>query len=138
MKQIWKLLTLLLATILLAIPVFAQEEEEFSILSMVLDFIMIIIGIISVYYAWSVLQGKIGQGLRISAIGLAIFGLFHLLETLLFLFTNISVDTNEIFHRIFGIVAFTFIAFGLYKIKSAVREIDSYYQNRDKEKLKMR
>lgn len=124
MKQIWKLSTLLLlVTTLLAFPVFAQEEEEFSILSMFLDFIMIIIGIISVYYAWSVLQGKIGQGLKISAIGLAIFGLFHLLETLLFMFTNIPVDTNEILHRIFGIMAFSFIAFGLYKINSAIREV---------------
>ena len=125
MKNILKVSVLmLLAITLLAIPVVAQEEEEaFSIVSLILDIVMITIGVVSVYYAWSVLQGKIGQGLKIAAIGLAIFGLFHLLETILFFSTNIGVDTNEVLHRIFGIVAFSFIAFGLYKIRLAIKMV---------------
>lgn len=123
MKQPWKLLHLLLLVgALLAFSVFAQEEEESVSLSLVLDVIMITIGIISVHYAWSVLGGKVGQGLKIAAVGLAIFGLFHLMETLLFLFTNISVGTNEFIHRILGVVAFSFIAFGLYKIRLATKQ----------------
>lgn len=132
-KQPWKLLSLLLLAIaLLAIPVLADEEEEFSVISLVLDTIMISIGIISVYYAWSVLKGTIGQGLKIAAIGLAIFGLFHLSETLLFLYTNISVDNNEIIHRVLGVIAFSFIAFGLYKIKLAIKTAYDYYPEEGK------
>jgi len=124
MKQPLRLaLLLFLVTTLVAMPVVAQEEEAFSIVSLVLDLVMITIGIVSVYYAWSVLGGKVGQGLKIAAIGLAIFGLFHLLETILFLTTNMGVDTNEVLHRIFGIVAFSFIAFGLYKIKLAIKMV---------------
>ena len=132
-KQPWRLLSLLLLAItLLVIPVLADEEEEFSVLSLVLDIIMISIGIISVYYAWSVLKGTIGQGLKIAAIGLAIFGLFHLSETLLFLYTNISVENNEIIHRVLGVIAFSFIAFGLYKIRLTIKAVYSYYPNKSK------
>ena len=125
MKNAWKLVPLmLLATTLVAIPVVAQEgEKAFSIVSLVLDIVMIAIGLVSVYYAWSVLQGKIGQGLKIAAIGLAILGFFHFLATVLPSLTNIPLDMNQMVHRILGVIAFSFIAFGLYKIKLAIKMV---------------
>ena len=122
MNVVWKLLLAALVIItLLAIPVVAQGEKEFSVVSLLLDIVMMAIGLVSVYYAWSVLRGTIGQGLKIAAIGLAILGFFHFLATILPLLTNIPLDTNQMIHRILGVVAFSFIAFGLYKIKLAVK-----------------
>ena|SRR3990172_11134527 len=109
-----------LITLLSGAAAYAQQEPiNYTTLS--LDVLLIIIGLIAVYFGATALKGKIGNGLKIASAGLAILGFLHLLETMLFAY-GVDTDLNETTHRILVFIGFALVAYGLYRIRAAVRQ----------------
>lgn len=93
-----------------------------ELLSLTIDTILLIIGIIMTYYTYQ-LGGKIGHNsLNYMIIGFFILGIAHITETLLFwLIPTLSIEIQELTHRLLVLIGFIFIVIGYSKLLKFVK-----------------
>jgi len=105
---------------LFALPAFAQLEGTFNIPALILD--IVLIGGIVVIYLGSVFAGELKTAFNYVFIGLAVFSLNHLIETLMFSM-GVTVDSNEIIHRILHLFGFAFVIYGFYRVRKVISSV---------------
>lgn len=92
-----------------------------QILSTLLDIVLIVVAV-SAYLARPRIGGELAKGLRILLIGVMILGCAHLIETLVFAQALISLDVNEVLHRLLVTVGFVFVVLGFLRMRRAFEE----------------
>lgn len=93
-----------------------------EVISFVMDIILLIGGLLGVYYAMTV-GGSIGHAsLKLMAIGFLVLGFAHLSETALFqIIPDLETSVQEIIHRVIVLVGFSFILLGYSRLAKFVR-----------------
>ena len=105
---------------LFALPVFANDKGSLSIPSLILD--IVLIGGLAIIYIGSVFAGELKTAFNYVFIGLGIFAVNHLIETIT-LFLGMGIETNEIIHRIIHLSGFAFIFYGFYRCRKVISSI---------------
>jgi len=113
----WRILTLLIAISLFALPVFANNEGKLNIPALILD--IILMGGMVVIYIGHVFAGGFKVAFDYIFIGLGIFAINHLIETFMFVL-GFGLETNEIIHRIIHLSGFAFIFYGFYRCRKVI------------------
>lgn len=90
--------------------------------SIIIDIVLIICGVLATWYAWSI-GGSIGHGsLKLMAGGFIVLGFAHFAETLVFLLMpDLPIESGEIIHRIFVFAGFVMILIGYQRLAKFVR-----------------
>lgn len=91
-------------------------------LAFIMDIILLIGGLLGMYYAKTV-GGSIGRGsLTIMAVGFLVLGFAHLSETALFqIFSTADAAILEVTHRVIVLAALAFILLGYGRLAKFVR-----------------
>lgn len=89
--------------------------------SLVLDVLLIMAAILA-YLAQPRIGGELARGLRVLLVGVIILGFAHLVETGLFELFQLSLEVNEVAHRIFVGVGFIMIILGFSRMRRAFAE----------------
>lgn len=89
-----------------------------EISSLVLDVTMVILTV-AMFLARPRIGGQLGRGLRILAAGFLVLGVAFVTETLLFLISRISIEANEIVHRLLIGLGFVLIIWGFSVMRRA-------------------
>jgi hypothetical protein len=90
-------------------------------LSLLLDFVLIIAAV-AAYIARPRIGGELAKGLQILMIGIILFGLAHLSETILYFMLNFEFEIHEIVERIFEVIGFAFVIWGFLRMRKAFKE----------------
>lgn len=90
--------------------------------------------LIGIFVAWKVImimrtQTENSAGLLVISSGIVLIGFIHLIETFLFLSFNITLEINELIHRLLNLFAFLLLAFGFYILQ---KESSSKINNQQK------
>ena len=117
----WKILIPALMLSLFALPVFAEPEGTFNIPALVLD-IVLIGGIVAIYLG-SVFAGELKTAFNYVFVGLAIFAVNHLIETIMISSLHVDIDTAETVHRVIHLMGFAFIFYGFYRCRKVITSI---------------
>ena len=91
-------------------------------MSFIIDIILVIGGVLAMFYAWQV-GGSIGHGsMKFMAVGFLILGIAHFLETLtLQIFTQINEEQGEVIHRIIVVFGFALVIIGYQRLAKFVK-----------------
>ena len=109
--------------VLFALPVFANHEENgINIPSLALD--LVLIGGIAVMYFGSVFAGELKAAFNYIFIGLAVFAVNHLIETIM-IALGAGLDASEIIHRVIHLAGFAFIFYGFYRVRKVCASLKS-------------
>ncbi|MFQ6019800.1 MAG: hypothetical protein ACE5KW_03490 [Dehalococcoidia bacterium] len=89
-------------------------------ITIVLDGILFTMGAIAAVLAWTVLGGRIGDGLKIGATGLVFLSLVHILETVLGISFGFEGEgAPELIHRVLVLFGFLWLVYGLSRVRAA-------------------
>lgn len=93
-----------------------------EVVSIIIDIVLIICGVLATWYAWSV-GGSIGHGsLKLMAGGFLVLGLAHFAETLIFLLlSDLPIESGEIIHRVLVLTGFVMILIGYQRLAKFVK-----------------
>lgn len=127
-KMRWKILALLAMFSLFALPVFANSEEGgINIPALVLD--IVLIGGIFVIFIGSVFGGELKTAFNYIFVGLAVFAINHLVETIMFAF-DVGQYSNEIIHRVIHLAGFAFVIYGFYRVRKVITSLEAKVQKK--------
>lgn len=89
-------------------------------ISLILDLI-VAIATVAMFLARPRIGGEFGRGMRILVIGFLVLGVAFVTETLLFLMSRISIEANEIVHRLLIGLGFVLIIWGFGVMRRALK-----------------
>ncbi len=92
--------------------------ELWQTLSVILDLLVVFLTI-AMFLARPRIGGLLGRGMRILVAGFLVLGLAFFSETVLFIISPISTQTNEIVHRFMVGLGFVFIIGGFIMMRRA-------------------
>jgi hypothetical protein len=95
--------------------------QPLQLVSFVLD-VLLVMAAIAAYLARPRLGGQLAKGLRILMIGVMLLGFAHLTETLMFVVLSISLEANEIIHRLLVGTGIVFVLLGFVIMRRAFEE----------------
>lgn len=90
-------------------------------ISLGLDILLVAAAAIT-YVARPRIGGELSRGLRILLGGVIVLGLAHLIETAMFTVFNLSLETNEILHRLIVMFGFVFVILGFLIMRRAFED----------------
>ena len=94
--------------------------KPLEMLSLALDVITIILTI-AMFLARPRIGGELGRGMRILVTGFVVMGIGFLVETTLFITTRISLEANEVVHRLLIGLGFIGIIAGFNMMRRAFK-----------------
>lgn len=92
--------------------------QPLQLVSFILDG-MLVLAAMAAYFARPRLGGELAKGLRILMIGVMLLGFAHLAETLMFVVLNLSLEANEIIHRLLVGAGIVFVMLGFVIMRRA-------------------
>jgi len=95
--------------------------ENLQRVSLVLDGLLVLAAVLA-YLSRPRIGGKLADGLRILLIGIAVLGLGHLVESLLFVVVKVDAVVNEVVHRVLVGLGFVFVIWGFIRMRQAFEE----------------
>lgn len=95
--------------------------QPLQLVSFILDGLLVLAAI-AAYLARPRLGGELAKGLRILMSGVMLLGFAHLAETLMFVALNLSLEVNEIIHRLLVGVGIVLVMLGFIIMRRAFEE----------------
>jgi hypothetical protein len=95
--------------------------EYLNTLSLFLD-IFLVVAAVTTYLARPRIGGRLAKGLGILLVGVMVLGLAHLIETALFAVVHVSLELNEVLHRLLIAIGFVFVIIGFLTMRRAFEE----------------
>ena len=94
--------------------------DALQLISLILDILLVVAAIVT-YLARPRIGGALDKGLRILLIGVMVLGLAHFIETILFVILPLSLEANEVIHRLLVGVGFVFVIWGFLTMRQALK-----------------
>lgn len=89
-------------------------------MSLILDLI-VAIATVAMFLARPRIGGELGKGMRILVIGFLVLGVTFLTETVLFIVFRLSIEANEVFHRLMSGLGFILVIWGFSVMRRAFK-----------------
>lgn len=102
----------------LAFPVFAADGVNMP--ALLLD-IVLIGGVVAIYLG-AVFAGELRSAFNYAFVGIFIFAVNHLIETMMFAF-GFGADVTEIIHRLIHLAGFAFLIYGFYRVRKVISSV---------------